>query len=512
MKPNAEVLNAICRTNFEAFCCKAFSIIEPGTEFTYSWHIAAVCEHLEASFRGEIRDLIINIPPRTLKSVIVAQLYPAWVLGKEPHHQFIGASYAHSLAERNVMRTRQVIQSEWYKQLFPNTIISADQNQKDYFTTTQGGQYKGTGIGGTITGFGCNTLLVDDALNPKEAVSDTIRQNANNEIRSTLFSRFNKYSDRRFIMIMQRLHDDDPTGNLMRDGGYHLLKLPAIAPKDYEIKLGKKTWSVEAGEYLTERLGPDDLDKLNQDLGAYHFAGQYMQEPVPVGGGEIKPEWFQFYNPGGIKPKEMNIAILVDPSGGEETNKKRRKLSDFTAMVVIGWANDNNFYVLDIIRDRLNPTERIDTLFMLHRKWNELSGKSAKVGWEKYGMMSDSHYIKQKKMTDTYNFPLIELGGSMSKEDRIRRIIPDAQMGRWYLPHTLPYVDQEGRKFDLVQELLESEVKSFPKSRFDDVLDIITRAYDADLSMVFPKPKVGMVAKATQSRYNAASSGNWRSY
>lgn len=503
MVKDQEFLNAICRTNLEAYSCKAFSVLEPGTEFEYSWHIGAIAEHLMASFSGEIPDLIINIAPRTLKSVLVAQIFPAWGLGQQSHHQFIGASYAHTLAERNVMRTRQIINSEWNKMLFPETVISNDQNQKDYFTTTKAGQYKGTGIGGTITGFGCHTLIVDDPINPKEAVSDTIRVNAINEIRSTLFSRFNKYSERRFIMIMQRLHDDDPTGNLMRDGGYHLLKLPAVAPKSYVVNLGKKEWKVEAGDYLTTRLGPNDLDKLQNDLGAYHFAGQYMQEPVPIGGGEIKEEWFQFYHQGGIKPTEMNICILVDPSGGEETNKKKKKLSDFTAMFVIGFAPDNNYYVLDIIRDRLNPTERIDTLFMLHRKWNSLAKRPPKVGWERYGMMGDIHYINEKKKQDTYNFPLVELGGTMSKEDRIRRIIPDVQTGRWYLPHSLIYVDGEGRKFDLVQELLKGEVKSFPKSRFDDMLDCMTRAYDADLGMVFPKPKLGMVAKARRNSYNS---------
>jgi len=494
-----EVLDALCREKFDAFASKGFQILEPGNPFQYNWHIGCVSEHLQAVWDGEIQDLIINEPPRTLKSVQVAQLFPAWGIGKQPHHQFIGASYAHSLAERNVMKTRQIIQSDWYKQLFPHVQISADMNKKDYFTTTQNGQYKGTGIGGTITGFGCNTLIIDDPLNPKEAVSDTIRLSAIDEIRSTLFSRFNDYKMRRMILIMQRLHDADPTGDLYKDGGYYLLKLPAYASKRIQIDLHGLTWTMEEGDYLTPRLDQASLDKLRTDLGEYHFSGQYMQEPVPLGGGDFKEGWIQFYAQGGIKPKEMNVVILVDPAGGEELNKKKKKLSDWTAMMVVGLGTDNNYYLLDIIRDRLNPTERIDTLFMLHRKWNALCGKAPKVGYEKYGMMTDTHYIEDKKKQDAYNFPLIELGGQMQKEERIRRLIPDMQNGRWYFPQSLIYIDSEGRKFDLVQELVSSEMPTFPRARHDDMLDALSRIYEGDLNMVFPKPKVGMVEKSMRA-------------
>lgn len=497
-----ELLDALCRENLETFTCKAFEVIEPGVSFEYNWHIGCVSEHLEALYCGEIQDLIINVPPRMLKSVHAAQIFPAWALGKDPSNQFIGAAYAHTLAERNVRRTRQILESEWYQDLFPNTIISPDQNQKDYFTTTKAGQYKGTGIGGTITGFGCKFLGVDDPINPKEAASDTIRVNAIEEIRSTLFSRFNDYRERRFYMIMQRLHDADPTGDLLKDGGYTLLKLPAYASKRVQIDFRGKTWEMEEGDYLTPRLNKEALDKLRIDLGTYHFAGQYLQQPVPIGGGEFKEAWIQYYNPQGIKPKTMNLVILCDPSGGEETNKKKRKLSDWSVFDVIGLAPDNNYYWLDGIRDRLNPTERVETLFMLHRKWNTLTGKPPKVGYEKYGMMTDTHYIKEKQSLDAYHFPLIELGGSMQKEERIRRLIPDMENGRWYFPNNLLYVDGEGRQFDLVKEFI-SEMNSFPRARYDDLMDAKSRVYEPDLMLSFPRPNQTMVQRAYRPKPQA---------
>lgn len=510
MTDKQEALNAICRTSFDAFAQRAFHVLEPATPYEYNWHMGCVAEHLEASFRGEIRKLIINIPPRCLKSVLVAQLFPAWVLGKTPNHQFIGVSYAHSLAERNVVRARQIVQDSWYHTVFPDTVISGDQNQKEFFTTTKSGQYKGTGIGGSVTGFGAGTILIDDPINPVEAASETIRATAIREIRSTLFSRFNDQRTGKLIMIMQRLHEADPTGDLLRDGGYVHVKLPAEAKTSVHIKLGDKQWDMEKGELLTARLPMEELDKLRTDMGEYLYCGQYLQDPVPAGGGEFKDRWIQYYRNGSLKPKLMNICILCDPSGGEELNKKKKKRSDWSAYIVVGFASDNNKYILEIIRDRLNPTERVNVLFMLHRKWNELGGKPPKVGYERIGMQSDIHYIQKKMSDDSYHFPLIELGGNTIKEERIRRLIPDLENNRWYLPDTMLYVDGEGRQFDLVKELVYSEMASFPKARFDDCVDAWSRIYEPELHMVFPSEKKTMTQKAL-TNYNQTED-NWENW
>lgn len=512
MASDYQVLQALCRQNFGAYTRKAFNLIEPSTVFEWSWHLDCVSEHLQAVHDGEIQWLIINEPPRMLKSVHVAQVFPSWEMGGDPSHQIIGASYAHTLAERNVVKCRQIMQSDWYMDTYPNTRISKDQNQKDYFTTTQSGQYKGTGIGGTVTGFGCRTLIIDDPLNPKEAASDTIRQTTINEVRSTLFSRFNKYSEGRLVLIMQRLHEMDTTGDLLKDGGYHLLKLPAEnkSTKTISIALRGKEWTMEPNELLSPRLTADDLAKLRTDLTEYNYVGQYLQEPVPLGGGEFREEWMQWYQAGGIKPKEMNLVILVDAAGGDELNKKKKKNSDWTVMEVWGLAPDNNYYLLDMIRDRLNPTERIDTLFMLHRKWNEMTGKPPKVGYEKYGMMTDTHYIREKQKQDAYNFPIVELGGAMMKEERIRQLIPDHQNGRMYYPATLPYIDCDGRKFDLITEI-KGEMASFPRARFDDILDAAARLYSPELFLVFPKQRATMAQKAINST-GGNSPDNWENW
>jgi len=510
MPSDSEVLDALCRENLEAFTCKAFETLEPATPFMYNWHIGCVSEHLQAVWEHEIQNIVINIPPRTLKTFSGPVAMPAWGLGKNPSTKFMLTSFKGGLAEKMTRSTRKIIKSSWYQGLF-DTKISEELNRQYYFETTEYGQYYSSSMS-SVTGEGCDIQICDDPQSPDEALSDTIRESTIDTIRGTLFSRFNDPRTGRFILIQQRLHDDDATGNLLKDMGWYHLKLPAEAiNKSYSYSIRGRTWTLEKGELLfPQRLTREVLDKARERLGDYNYAGQYLQEPVPIGGGLIKVEWVQYYKQGSVKPKEMNVAILVDPAGGDEDEKnKKDKNSDWTAMMVVGLAPDNNYYLLDIIRDRLNPTERIDTLFMLHRKWNGLCGKPPKVGYEKYSMQSDNHYIKAKQSLDAYHFPLVEVAGPKSKTSRVSRLVPDMQNGRWYFPQSLIYIDGEGRKWDLVQELLKTEIPTFPRSKHDDMLDALSRIYESDLSMVFPKPKLSMTERAGRG-YNQPGPQDWR--
>jgi len=172
-------------------------------------------------------------------------------------------------------------------------------------------------------------------------------------------------------------------------------------------------------------------------------------------------------------------------------------------LAVVGAAPDNNYYLLDMVRDRLNPTERIDTLFMLHRKWNKLAGKPPRVGYEKYSMQSDTFYVTKKQAEETYHFPLMVLGGPKSKTTRVSRLVPDMQNGRWWLPRGLLYIDGEGKQWDLIQELLNVEIKTFPMSKFDDMLDALSRVYEPDLGLVFPAIQEDTVSKSINSLASA---------
>jgi len=493
-------LHELCRSSLRAFVRFAFNEtpMNAGVKFENNWHIDCICEHLEAMNDGQINKLIINVPPRSLKSYTCSQALPAWLLGNTPTEKIMNVSSGHSIIEQNALGCKAIMQSDFYKGCFPGVTIGGLDRITD-FGTNEGGSFYADSLGGVIMGKGANWIIIDDPLKVDDATSDAIRDATNEKIRSTVLNRFNDRRIGKLLMIMQRLHEDDPAGHLLGiNKDIVHLKLPAETKTHIHISLerhGKTlTWDMEEGDLLfPARLSREILDEIQMsEMSPYVYAGQMLQEPVPIGGGEFKADWFvnHYYESGFLKPAGMNIAILCDASGGEDTNRKKKKNSDYTAFVVVGLNSDNNYYLLDIIRDRFNPTERIDSLFTLHRKWNSLTGKSPKVGYEKYGLMSDTHYIKQKMRTENYMFPLVELGGKMSKEDRIRRLIPDLQNGRWYFPTDLLYVDIEGRQYDLVSELINKEMATFPRGRYDDMLDALTRIYDQELNMIFPRLQV----------------------
>ena len=505
----------MARLSFEYFAQQVFPLLEPGTRFEYNWHVGCIADYLQALNNGEIRRLIINLPPRSLKSFLISKAFPAWVLGNNPAEKFINTSYGYEIAEANSMGCKSIMKTPWYKQLFPNTRIGA-LDRATHFETTQHGQYYAATALSPITGLGCGILEVDDPLRPMEAVSDQLRKNTNDNIRGTLFSRLNDKRTGRIVIVMQRVHEDDPTGNLMKDDGWTLLKLPAENKTGKTIHVGlSRKWEMKPNELLfPARLSREILDQDMVDMTMYNYYGQMLQEPVPIGGGEFKDSWVQYYANGGIKPKTMNICILCDASAGNDANKKKKKNSDFTSFAVVGLAPDNNYYLLDLIRDRFNPTERIDTLFTLHKKWNALSGKPPRVGYEEYGLMSDIHYIKLKSKEEGYNFQVIKLQGRMSKETRIRRIIPDMERGRWYFPESIIYVDTEGRRWDLVHELIYSELMNFPVARNDDCVDSISRVMDDDMMMNFPRQKKSekdkMIASAMEGE--KAQDDSWLNF
>ena len=507
-----EALQALCRESLAAFTCKAFSIVEPGEEFQHNWHIDCIAEHLQAVYTGEIPKLIINMPPRSLKTLTTSVAFPAWGMGKDPSIRFMLTSFKSALAEQMTRRSRMLMRSEWYRDTFPETAISEDMDRQYHFETTRGGQYFSSSMS-AATGSGCNIQILDDPLNPDEAISDQVRQTTIDTIRGTLFSRFNDPRKMRFILNMQRLHDADPTGDLLKSGGWVHLKLPAETKTYVVIRLGNKKWEMQPGDLLfPARFTPEVLAEKRVLLGDWNYTGQYLQEPKPLGGGVLKPAQVQHYRLGSVKPKEMNIVILVDPAGGDDEEKKKKdKPSDWTAMEVVGLAPDQNYYRLDAVRDRLGPSERIDTLFMLHRKWNELGGKPPKVGYEKYSMQSDIHYIKKKMQSDCYNFPLIQLGGPKSKTSRIMRLEPDINNNRWYFPDTLPYVDQDGRLNDLTKAILEEEMPTFPRAKYDDMLDALSRVYEPELHMAFPKLRGSMARRAIENR-GADSGDSWENW
>ena len=286
------------RTHFSAFLEKAFSTVAPGQRFLPNWHLEAIAAHLEACERGDITRLIINMPPRMLKSVTVSVAWPAWLLAQNPAARIMVASYAQSLSVKHSLDCRLVMQSPWYRALFPNTCISSGQNEKHKYVTTKRGHRIAVSVGGAATGEGGNVLIVDDPLNPLQAMQKTARDAANEWFQHTFVSRLDDKKKGCIIVVMQRLHMDDLSGILQKQRDWHVLNLPAIAPKDTIIRCGNFHYTRRANQPLhPEREDAALLERTKQELGSIHFAAQYQQCPQRLEGSMVPLAWFARYYP-----------------------------------------------------------------------------------------------------------------------------------------------------------------------------------------------------------------------
>lgn len=221
-------------------------------------------------------------------------------------------------------------------------------------------------------------------------------------------------------------------------------------------------------------LSREILAQKRKDMGIYVFNSQMMQNPTADNSQGFKREWLVFHS--SKEFSDMNRYILVDPAN------EKKKENDYTVMMVIGLAADSNFYIIDMVRDRLSLTERATMLFRLHRKY-----KPKGVGYEQYGMQADIAHIKDKMRSDNYNFKITELGGNLAKVDRIRGLIPLFEQNRIYLPDTCYKTNYERKTEDLTEVFITHEYLSFPVSQHDDMLDTLARINDEDMKIVWPK-------------------------
>ena len=238
--------------------------------------------------------------------------------------------------------------------------------------------------------------------------------------------------------------------------------------------------------FLTRR----ELDKKRADMGPYIFSAQMLQNPTADKAMGFKREWIKHYD---MLPKDLfgwNLYLLCDPAG------EKKKDNDYTVMGVIGLAPDGNYYLIEAIRDRLNLAERTRKIFYFHRKYNTLIKG---VGYEKYGKDSDIEHIKETMEKENYRFEVLPLGGAMSKNDRIRLLVPDFEQSRFYIPHKMHFVDHEGVVQDFIHALIEDEYIPFPVGTHDDILDFMARIKDPKLCAIFPTMQELREANITMS-------------
>lgn len=443
-----------------------------GTGFKPAAHHKLLIEKLEAVERGEIKRLMVFMPPGSAKSTYGSVLFPSWYLGRNKQKSVIAASHTSELSELFGRKVRNYVSGDEFGRVF-GFGLAPDSQAAARWETAEGGQYFAVGVGGSVTGRRADLGIIDDPVKSREdADSETVREKVWEWYKADFFTRLKPGAA--IVLIQTRWHEDDLAGKLLKDakeGGEEWEVVSLSMEAEAADPLGRAEGELLWPEWFT----PEMVAQAKRD--PRNWLALYQQKPRPDGGGVFKREWVMHYegSPADVSDS-TNRYLLVDAAN------EKRATNDYTAMWVIGLGTDRNYYVLDMVRDRLNLTERGDLVMKLHRKW-----KPSQVRYERYGMMGDIQHIKHLQAQQNYRFDIVEVAGKTPKNDRIKRLVPILEAKRVWFPYSLHKTDCNGQMHELVGEFVEQELLAFPVSTHDDMLDALARIEEPDLDLTWPK-------------------------
>src|SRR5215472_3773515 len=332
MTSERDLADVFYRNDFGAFTYEAFKALNPGQHLVPNWHIDAICYQIQQMVMGEAKKrLILNLPPRTLKSFIASVALPAWLLGRNPGSRIICASYADDLSTNFSRDCRALLGTRFYKRVFPGTKLNPKKASAGEFETTKRGSRLATSVGGTLTGRGGEVLIVDDPIKANDAESEVARKAAIEWFRNTALSRLDDPAESLVFIAMQRLHVDDLSGILLEQG-WPSLVLPAIAVEAADYAVAEdEVYHRQAGELLQpDRDSAEAIDELKRGVGSRVFAAQYQQNPTPPDGDMIKAAWLGRYDRAPDRGSFQRVVLSCDPAG------KARAQNDYTAITILG--------------------------------------------------------------------------------------------------------------------------------------------------------------------------------
>ena len=441
-----DVLNAY-RTTFPLFATKAFNILNPGVRFTATGAYAAMAYALSQVTDGSISRLLITVPPRSGKSLLASVALPAYLLGRDPSCRIIAASYSGELASKLGRDCRTVMNDPAYTQLFPATKVTG-KNTEFELETAHGGFRYATSVGGTLTGRGGNYFICDDPVKPEDALSRSGRERAWEWFTGTATSRLDNKAEGAMIVVMQRLHDDDLAGRLIRQGGWQHLRIPAIASDSERLLIGpNKFFLREPGEVIDPVREPKKaLEQLRSDMGSAFFQAQYQQDPVPDGGTMIKREWLRRYKalPAGPGVYTVQSWDIANASGTDND------YSVCTTWVVQG----TDIYLKDAFRVRLEYPllkQQAVQLYKAHRPTSVLIECAA-------------NGVALAQELQLRGLPVKAIRPEGDKVTRMSVRSQHIEQGKMYLPTFAPWLGD-----------FETELLAFPNGRHDDQVDTVSQ-------------------------------------
>ena len=449
-KKAQQAVDYILRTNFERFLQMCFLHLNPGAPFLPNWHIKAIAYQLDRVRRGEITRLIINMPPRYLKSLTVTVAFTAFLLGHEPWRRIFAISYGDDLSAKHASDFRSIVHSPWFKRAFRKMRIRRSIDGE--LITTKSGFRKSTSVSGPLTGLGGDLFIIDDPQKPVDAQSELRRNGLNQWMSNTLMSRLDNKQTGAIIVVMQRVHMDDLSGFLSSSSDeWEILSLPAIAEVKDTIPIGNgKFHHRQVGEALHPALESlETIRKQQQTMGPDVFAAQYQQSPVPPGGAMIKRDWLRYYDE---VPERTYYAKMIQSWDTAAKDGAQNDWSVCTTWLVV----DEQFYLLDLTRGRYEYPQLRDIAVALAERFSpdEILIEEASTGIA---------LAQEMNQARNYHINPIPVG-----RDKIGQLyVQQAKFaaGRVHFPRGAPFLAE-----------LEAELLAFPQARTDDQVDSISQA------------------------------------
>lgn len=459
------------------FTRQAWDIIEPGTPFTEGWHLNVICEHLEAVAKGEIRNIIFNFPPRHMKSIAIAVMFPCWVWASRPSHRWLFASYSGSLSVRDSLKCRRLIQSTWYQERWGSKFkLIGDQNTKAFFENDQYGYRFATSVGGSTTGHGGDVIVADDPHNSLEAQSDALRETALEWWDQAMSTRLNNPATGCKVIVMQRLHERDLSGHLLKGGGYEHVCLPAEwdGVKRVTSRGNYDPRTVEGELLWPQRFDKKSLDEIKTALGDYGTAGQLQQRPSPAGGGILKIGHIKMW------PADQSIPKLQYVIQSYDTAFTAKVANDPSACTVWGITSHqgkNIALLLDAWTAHLEYPELKERMIA---EWNDEYGDADKEDPQSKRRKPDLLLIEEKASGQSLiqdlrlsNLPIMGYNpGRADKISRAHQIAPLLDAGFIYMPESRK---KKGQFVSWAVEVID-QMEKFPADEHDDLVDTATQA------------------------------------
>lgn len=463
---------AMCRSDFITFASKVFIELNSGNTFKANWSHDAISHVLKQVQDGHERRLILNASPRSLKSTIASVAWPAYLLGHDPTLEIMCISHNLALAAELAFQFRKIVKSVWYREVFPHMAAKPETDNETTFRTSQGGVRHAVSVGSGITGLGADILVIDDPIDTDHANNPDACATTNNWIAKTLMSRLNDKTTGRIILVMQRVSIHDTTAFFLGKEQWKLLSLPAKTDVDREIPLfDGNTYHWKQGELLHPEFLPEaELQRQRNYMGVAAYNAQYLQRPIPSGGGHIDLSLFRRFED---LPQECDRTLIsVDAASGMKSGSQ-------TAVQVWRYAN-GQLYLQALGVGYWAFPDTVKTVFWAIDKFNadHVLVEHASSG---AALLEE---LDAKYPHFTHPGFLQAIRPRLGKVERMAKAMLMVEQGRVHLPADAPWLEK-----------LEQELQGFPEAALNDQVDAMSQAINwiQDLERPVPEATVTLL-------------------